>query len=221
VGVKVFFRPKIMSNGRINLFVTPKVSEPPQDIGQGSFFIASRNTRNNVEINPGDTMVLSGLFEMNDAANVNKFPWLADIPIIGELFKNRANEKTKQELVFFVTPEIINSPADASVGSDMPVRTQEFRDFLNETEALGPVRVPDSSGDDTVPRKAPRSSAVTPSASPEGAGIPVEREAGDRPSAGAEASRRMADLLREARPSGVPTEVAAAPRASLPDPKLR
>ena len=139
IGVKVFFRPKIMRNGRIGLFVTPKVSDLPVEFANGSFLITSRNTRNNVEMRSGDTMVLSGLFAIDSKANVNQFPWLADIPILGELFKNRANDVQNQEVVFFVTPEIVNTPADAAVGDDLRTRMPETEEMLREHGVLGPA----------------------------------------------------------------------------------
>lgn len=133
VGVKVFFRPKIMPNGNINLFVTPKVAEPPVPIdAQGSVFIAARNTRNNVEMRPGDTMILAGLFSIDEAANVNKFPWLAEIPIIGELFKNRVRRGGQEEVMFLVTPEIVTTPSNLAVGPSMGTEMGATKVFLQE-----------------------------------------------------------------------------------------
>jgi pilus assembly protein CpaC len=43
---------------------------------------------------------------------VSKIPGLGHIPIIGELFKNRAFDSNKRELVIFVTPRIVNPDSD-------------------------------------------------------------------------------------------------------------
>jgi Flp pilus assembly secretin CpaC len=137
VGVKVFFRPKVMPNGNINLFVTPKVADPPISLdSQGSVFIASRNTRNNVEMRSGDTMVLAGLFSIDESVNINKLPWLADIPIIGELFRNRVRRGGSEEVMFLVTPEIVRTPSLASIGPDMPTELGETKVFLQEQRAF-------------------------------------------------------------------------------------
>ena len=163
VGVKIFFRPKIMPNGNINLFVTPKVAEPPVSIdSQGSVFIAARNTRNNVEIRPGDTMILAGLFSIDQSVNVNKFPWLAEIPIIGELFKNRVRRGGQEEVMFLVTPEIVRTPSSLAVTPAMSTELGETKVFLQEQRAFSsmapddlPYGDPDKLGitlDEPLPR---------------------------------------------------------------------
>jgi Flp pilus assembly secretin CpaC len=139
IGVKVFFRPKIMPNGCISLFVTPKVADPPVDLGADRIFVPQRNTRNNVEVNPGDTVVLSGLFGINHTLTVHKMPWLADIPILGELFKNRVNDRTDNEVIFFVTPYIVDNPRDAVVKSDYAAELPVTNEFLKENKILPPA----------------------------------------------------------------------------------
>lgn len=136
-GVKVFFRPKIMPNGNINLFVTPKVSEIPVEFADGSFRIDSRNTRNNVEMRSGDTIVLSGLFRVDEEFNQNKFPWLADIPILGYLFKNTVRGHRFSEVMFLVTPEIVDSPMLAAVDASMETEMGETKALLQRERAFG------------------------------------------------------------------------------------
>lgn len=136
-GVKVFFRPKIMPNGNINLFVTPKVSEVPVEFADGSFRIDSRNTRNNVEVRSGDTIVLSGLFRVDESLNQNKFPWLADIPVLGYLFKNTIRGHRFSEVMFLVTPDIVQSPAYAAVDATMETEMGETKALLQRERAFG------------------------------------------------------------------------------------
>ncbi len=136
-GVKVFFRPKIMPNGNINLFVTPKVSEIPVEFADGSFRIDSRNTRNNVEVRPGDTIVLSGLFRVDEDFNQTKFPWLADIPILGYLFKNTVRGNRFSEVMFLVTPDIVQSPMYAAVDGTMETEMGETKGMLQRGRVFG------------------------------------------------------------------------------------
>lgn len=136
-GVKVFFRPKIMPNGNINLFVTPKVSEVPVEFADGSFRIDSRNTRNNVEVRSGDTIVLSGLFRVDESLNEIKFPWLADIPILGYLFKNTIRGKRFSEVMFLVTPDIVANPGYAAVDGTMETELGETKALLQRGRAFG------------------------------------------------------------------------------------
>ena len=55
----------------------------------------------------GDTVVLGGIFQDETASQEEKVPWLGDIPAVGALFRRRANEVKKRELLIFVTPTIV------------------------------------------------------------------------------------------------------------------
>jgi type IV pilus assembly protein PilQ len=51
--------------------------------------------------------VLGGIFEQTTRTTVNKVPFLGDIPILGNLFKNTSKQDDKTELLIFVTPKIV------------------------------------------------------------------------------------------------------------------
>ncbi len=72
----------------------------------------TRKVKTNVTVRHGETIVLSGVFAHDEQKSVSKVPGLGHIPIIGELFKNRAFDTTKRELVIFVTPRIVNPDSD-------------------------------------------------------------------------------------------------------------
>ncbi len=55
----------------------------------------------------GDTVVLGGIFQDEHASKEEKVPWLGDVPGLGVLFRRRANESRKRELLIFVTPSIV------------------------------------------------------------------------------------------------------------------
>ena len=58
-------------------------------------------------LNNGDTIVLGGIYEQETRSTVDKVPFLADIPILGVLFKRTNKVDNKTELLIFVTPKII------------------------------------------------------------------------------------------------------------------
>lgn len=72
----------------------------------------TRKVKTNVTVRNGETIVLSGVFSFDEAKAVSKLPGLGHIPIIGELFKNRAFDSTRRELVIFVTPQIVNPDSE-------------------------------------------------------------------------------------------------------------
>ena len=51
--------------------------------------------------------MLGGIFQDEKSSKEEKVPWLGDIPGVGMLFRRRANESKKRELLIFVTPSIV------------------------------------------------------------------------------------------------------------------
>jgi type IV pilus assembly protein PilQ len=69
--------------------------------------IDTRELETTVLVANGDTVVLGGIFQDENASKEDKVPWLGDIPVAGALFRRRANESKKRELLIFVTPTIV------------------------------------------------------------------------------------------------------------------
>jgi len=69
--------------------------------------IDTRELETTVLVGNGDTVVLGGIFQDEKNSNEDKVPWLGDIPWVGGLFRHRANEVRKRELLIFVTPTIV------------------------------------------------------------------------------------------------------------------
>ena len=102
--------PTITNDGRIFLnmdilkddlsgFIKTGVGDVPQ--------IATREVTTAVLVEDGQTVVVGGVYEFKDQNSISKIPFLADIPILGNLFKNRNHTKSKAELLVFVTPKVI------------------------------------------------------------------------------------------------------------------
>jgi type IV pilus assembly protein PilQ len=60
-----------------------------------------------VLVNDGQTVVLGGILETDKTKSANKVPFLADIPILGNLFKSTVDINNKTELLIFITPKIL------------------------------------------------------------------------------------------------------------------
>lgn len=79
---------------------------------------ATRKTNTEMNVQSGETMVISGLFSSEDAKTVVKLPGLGNIPVLGELFKSRQFRRGETELVVLVTPQVIGAdsqPVKAAV----------------------------------------------------------------------------------------------------------
>ena len=56
----------------------------------------------------GGTVVIGGIFEMEETNQVTKVPLLGDIPGLGNLFKSRTKASTKREMLVFITPKMLS-----------------------------------------------------------------------------------------------------------------
>lgn len=69
--------------------------------------ISSTEVITSVQLFDNQAMVIGGLMNKVDSKMVKKFPLLGDIPVLGELFKSRTNEKKNKELVVVLVPELV------------------------------------------------------------------------------------------------------------------
>lgn len=103
--------PLITPDNRIQLDLEIKqdtVGEIFQTARGGSVpSIDTRELNTTVLVENGDTVVLGGIFQDEKSSKEEKVPWLGDIPGVGALFRRRANETRKRELLIFVTPTIV------------------------------------------------------------------------------------------------------------------
>ncbi len=103
--------PLITPDNRIQLDLAIKqdtVGEIFQTSRGGSVpSIDTRELGTTVLVENGDTVVLGGIFQDEKGSREEKVPWLGDIPYMGALFRRRANEIRKRELLIFVTPTIV------------------------------------------------------------------------------------------------------------------
>ena len=55
----------------------------------------------------GGTVVIGGIFELNETENETRVPVLGDLPVLGNLFKSKSRTTNKQEMLVFITPKMI------------------------------------------------------------------------------------------------------------------
>lgn len=105
-GIILEVAPSIDSSGRIHVQIRSEVSMVDHaNAVDGVPGILTRRVDTYLGLNTGQTIVLSGLVQSDDARNIQKLPLLGDIPILGELFRSSSFQKRKTELVVFLTPQ--------------------------------------------------------------------------------------------------------------------
>ena len=69
--------------------------------------IDTKSIRTQVLVENGGTVVIGGIFEIEEINQTNKVPVLGDIPVMGNLFKNKTRETEKREMLVFITPRMV------------------------------------------------------------------------------------------------------------------
>jgi type IV pilus assembly protein PilQ len=98
--------PQITPDDRVNMELAVKKDSPGQNVN-GNLSIDKREVKTNVLVDNGETVVLGGVYERTRSNTINRVPFLADLPLVGNLFKNRFKSDDKSELLIFVTPKIL------------------------------------------------------------------------------------------------------------------
>ncbi|HEU4877725.1 MAG TPA: type II and III secretion system protein family protein [Sphingomicrobium sp.] len=111
-GVGLAFTPVVLADGRISMRVRPEVSELS---AEGSVRIngttvpalTTRRAETTIELGSGQSMMIAGLLRNSNANNVDKAPFLGDLPILGALFRSTKYKRAETELVVIVTPYLV------------------------------------------------------------------------------------------------------------------
>jgi pilus assembly protein CpaC len=139
-GVGLAFTPVVLGDGRISMRVRPEVSQL-SDAGSVQLngytvpALTTRRAETTVELGSGQSFMIAGLLQNSNTNNIEKAPFLGDIPILGALFRSTKFQRNETELVIIVTPYLVRpvsgqlaTPAD---GYRAPDDVQQ--NFLGQT----------------------------------------------------------------------------------------
>lgn len=115
IGVKLVVRPQINAGGSITLFLRQEVSSINGVLTDAAtdLVLNKRELETTLVVDDGDIAVAGGLLDQNDRLAVDKVPGLGDIPGLGALFRSTSRQRGRTNLMVFIRPTIIRSPADA------------------------------------------------------------------------------------------------------------
>jgi pilus assembly protein CpaC len=121
-GVSLSFTPTVLNDNRINLHVRPEVSDLSENgavVLQGFTIpaLATRRAETTVEVASGQSFAIAGLIRNDLTHSINKWPGLADIPILGALFRSDQFQRKESELVIIVTPYIVEPVSDSQLAT--------------------------------------------------------------------------------------------------------
>ncbi|HEY8337878.1 MAG TPA: type II and III secretion system protein family protein [Tardiphaga sp.] len=115
-GISLGFTPVVLSEGRISLRVATEVSELSQENSvtiSGTTIPAIKTNRadTTLEIPSGGSMVMAGLIKQQTKQSINGLPGMAQLPVLGSLFRSRDYVNNNTELMVLVTPYVVRAVA--------------------------------------------------------------------------------------------------------------
>lgn len=124
-GIRLALSPTVVSRDRILLKVAPEVSEldytnAVQIAGTTVPGLSVRRTDTSISLADGESFVISGLISSRSVSNVDKFPGLGDIPILGAFFRQSSLTRDETELLMVVTPHLVKPLAANAQLPELP-----------------------------------------------------------------------------------------------------
>ncbi|MCB9894773.1 MAG: type II secretion system protein GspD [Planctomycetes bacterium] len=133
VSIVMDVTPTVLEGGLIRLDVTVTVREVIGNIaieGNNTPVLSKRESKTNVFVRDGETLVMGGLMRERERMEENGLPFLKDIPFLGYLFKSANRTTSKTDLLFFLRPQIVNVVKGAEIGETGEKVERDLRPLL-------------------------------------------------------------------------------------------
>ena len=106
-GVQLEFVPVVLNDDRIQIRLTPEVSEVGGTTEAGDLIFSTRNLESVIELRDGQSFSVAGLLQSTNRKVQSQLPWIGQIPVLGALFRSSSYQKQETELVVIVTPRLM------------------------------------------------------------------------------------------------------------------
>jgi protein transport protein HofQ len=106
--------PVVLGNGRIQLKLKLSQNLPGRSLKIGDNQVLSidkQEIETQVTLRDGETLALGGIFQQQRTQSEQRVPWLGELPLLGNLFRQQTDEQKKKELVIFITPRLVREAA--------------------------------------------------------------------------------------------------------------
>ena len=109
-GIQLTIKPTVDRDGYVRASIDTEVSSIDSSVStpEGPA-LKTRSTKTEFNVKAGETIVLSGMLTRDNSTNLDKVPFLGDIPVLGALFRSKRYQNNETELVVFVTPMVVDS----------------------------------------------------------------------------------------------------------------
>lgn len=140
VGVFLTVTPHVTRDNKVRMHIIPEFSVASGDVNVGNGDVANaqpivdaRKADTITLVDNGTTVVIGGLKQTTVQQQIDKIPFLGDLPILGFLFKFEGDRTVFQELMIFITPKIVPNPKLT------PLQQQHYDDTTFEMPPLQPT----------------------------------------------------------------------------------
>lgn len=150
-GVSLGFVATILDGGRISLKVHPEVSEltTAGAITMNGVTVPALTTRQaetTVELASGQSFAIAGLMQHTTTQDLQKMPWIGDVPVLGQLFRSKTFEKDESELVIIVTPYLVKPSRERLVAPTDPPPSAPVQAEAKPAAPQAPAAAPEKKG---------------------------------------------------------------------------
>lgn len=115
-GIKLDIQPVVNGDGEVSTTILTEVSKiNPAVTVNGIPGFLTRRTETELNVRAGQTIVISGLVDINGSKDFLGIPGLSSIPVLGRLFRSDGFRSGRTDLVVFVTPRIITPTSPANI----------------------------------------------------------------------------------------------------------
>ncbi|SEJ79797.1 pilus assembly protein CpaC [Propionispira arboris] len=124
-GIKLNIEPQVDADNQITSKVQAEVSslDSSNAVAVSSSIsipaLLSRKAETVIHLSSGSTMVIGGLLSSNESKQVLKFPFLGDLPIIGQFFRSTTTSKSHREIIILVTPTLVDETTPTKMSDEI------------------------------------------------------------------------------------------------------
>ena len=137
-GIKLDVSPRIDTSGNVQTSVTTEISSiDPAVSVDGAPGLLTRRAQTQLSVRSGQTIVIAGLLKTENSVDADRIPGLANVPVLGRLFKSENVRSDTSELVIFITPEAIDPDAPELPGHHARIDALSQRKLQHSTANLG------------------------------------------------------------------------------------
>jgi general secretion pathway protein D len=165
VGLTLRVKPQISENGSIKMTIFQEVSSvQASSVNSSSGLITNkRSIESTVLVDDGAIVVLGGLLQDEYSGNQEKVPGLADVPIIGGLFKSEARSRKKTNLMVFLRPVVLR---DARAASNLSLDRYELMRAVQKDAQPASSSVLQINESPVMPPQSPPAAVTAPAPAP-------------------------------------------------------